>query len=60
MGDVRGGNSRARNVLQHGLAWMRGEPFRRTLPSGLAEDMLKRLEDMQDQVEDDVGYSLSA
>lgn len=58
MGDTRGGTARARNVLQHGLRWMRGARFRETLPEGRARAMLDRLLDMEGSVTD-VGYSLS-
>ncbi|KZP16317.1 hypothetical protein FIBSPDRAFT_794588 [Athelia psychrophila] len=57
MGDVRGGSSRARNVLQHGLEWMKEEKFN----NGLNEKgqlMLHRLVEMQKGVNGDVGYSL--
>lgn len=58
MGDTRGGSSRARNILQHGLNWMKGDEFR----SGLSERgklMLSRLIEMQKYVNGDVGYSLT-
>lgn len=58
MGDVRGGSSRARNVLQHGLEWMKEEKFN----NGLNEKgkmMLRRLIEMQKGVNGDVGYSLA-
>ncbi|THH05551.1 hypothetical protein EW145_g4714 [Phellinidium pouzarii] len=62
MGDTRGGSSRARNVLQHGLRWMRESCFRDTLPEGRAKDMLERLLIMESGFGADgkVQYSLSA
>ncbi|KAL5501095.1 hypothetical protein ACEPAH_9482 [Sanghuangporus vaninii] len=48
IGDTRGGSTRARNVLQHGLKWTREDRFRESLPSeGRARDMLDRLLDME-------------
>ncbi|KAI9344268.1 hypothetical protein BDR26DRAFT_917266 [Obelidium mucronatum] len=35
MGTVLGGPHRARNILQHGVAWMREERFKQTLPPRL-------------------------
>ncbi|KAI9344269.1 hypothetical protein BDR26DRAFT_857507 [Obelidium mucronatum] len=35
MGTVLGGPHRARNILQHGVAWMREERFKHTLPPRL-------------------------
>ncbi|KAJ3071212.1 hypothetical protein HDU98_005658 [Podochytrium sp. JEL0797] len=35
MGTVNGGSHRARNILQHGVAWMREERFKETLPERL-------------------------
>ena len=58
MGDARGGASRARNVLQHGLEWMLEKRFR----DGLDERgrmMLDRLVAMRDSLPTmEVGYSL--
>lgn len=59
MGDVRGGTSRARNVLQHGLTWMRTDAFLESLPTGRAQDMLSRLHEMQRQAGGEVGFSLT-
>jgi len=58
MGDVRGGSSRARNVLQHGLDWMKDEVFREGL-NDRGKAMLSRLMDMRGSVNGDVGYSLT-
>lgn len=60
MGDARGGTSRARNILQHGLSWMRTARFRETLPEGRSRAMLERLLRMEEGVKGDVGYSLAA
>ncbi|KZT20035.1 hypothetical protein NEOLEDRAFT_894387 [Neolentinus lepideus HHB14362 ss-1] len=57
MGDTRAGASRARNILQHGLAWMKEDAFRDTLDEK-GKAMLSRLIKMQESVNDDVGYSL--
>ncbi|KAH7930076.1 hypothetical protein BV22DRAFT_1001524 [Leucogyrophana mollusca] len=60
MGDAQGGSTRARNVLQHGLEWMKEDAFRQTLagnPRG--NKMLDLLLAMQKGVKGDVGYSLS-
>ena len=43
MGDARGGSTRARNILQHGLEWMREDAFRETL-SLEGKQMLDRQE----------------
>jgi hypothetical protein len=57
VGDIRGGTSRARNILQHGLKWMEGEQFRETLDEK-GKRMLDNLIRMRGQVgERDVGYS---
>ncbi|EPQ53304.1 hypothetical protein GLOTRDRAFT_79428 [Gloeophyllum trabeum ATCC 11539] len=58
MGDTRGGATRARNILQHGLDWMKSEQFRETLDEK-GRAMLGRLVKMQDSVNGDVGYSLA-
>jgi len=56
MGSIKGGSVRARNILQHGLLWMKGENFREGLNDN-GKDMLRRLIELQKSV-DDVGYSL--
>ena len=58
MGDIRGGSTRARNVLQHGLQWMREQQFRDTLDEA-GQGMLDALIRMQDSVQGDLGYSLT-
>lgn len=58
MGDTRGGSARARNVLQHGLQWMKEAQFRDTLDEP-GQRMLDALIEMQNSVQGDVGYSLS-
>jgi len=68
MGDVRGGATRARNVLQHGLDWIKGEEFKRSLKEvggGKAREraftMWTNLLKMQESVDvDNLGYSLSS
>jgi len=58
IGDTRGGSTRARNILQHGLEWMKEEEFRETLNSE-GRQMLERLVRMQEEFNGkDVGYSL--
>ncbi|KAI0065178.1 hypothetical protein BV25DRAFT_1822294 [Artomyces pyxidatus] len=57
MGDARGGTTRARNVLQHGLTWMKGDRFRGTL-NAEGRAMLDKLLTMQQTVGDSIGYSL--
>ena len=58
IGDTRGGSTRARNILQHGLEWMEEEEFRETLNSE-GRQMLERLVRMQEEFHGkDVGYSL--
>ncbi|KZT00115.1 uncharacterized protein LAESUDRAFT_804166 [Laetiporus sulphureus 93-53] len=57
MGDTRGGATRARNVLQHGLMWMKEERFRETVDER-GKKMLDRLIKLQESVNGDVGYSL--
>ncbi|KAJ6605835.1 hypothetical protein B0H10DRAFT_2076054 [Mycena sp. CBHHK59/15] len=57
MGNVNGGSVRARNVLQHGLSWMKEGDFSDRLnPQG--KIMLSRLLDLYHKA-GDVGYSLS-
>ena len=58
IGDTRGGSTRARNILQHGLEWMKEEEFHETLNSE-GRQMLERLVRMQEEFDGkDVGYSL--
>ncbi|KAJ7502386.1 hypothetical protein B0H11DRAFT_1988374 [Mycena galericulata] len=57
MGNVAGGSVRARNVLQHGLGWMKEPQFYDGLDSR-GKAMLGRLLDLYEAV-GDVGYSLS-
>jgi hypothetical protein len=49
MGDTRGGSTRARNVLQHGLLWMTEDRFRDQL-SERGTRMLQALIDMKEGV----------
>ncbi|KAH9927615.1 uncharacterized protein B0H18DRAFT_954320 [Fomitopsis serialis] len=56
MGDTRGGAIRARNILQHGLFWMKEPPFRDTL-NERGKKMLERLLKLQESVNGDLGYS---
>ena len=58
MGDVRGGTTRARNILQHGLEWMKDDRFRKSLPNGRSIEMLDRLLNVVGEVKDGTGYSL--
>ena len=60
MGDIRGGFSRARNILQHGLGWMKGPAFAQTLAEGPAKMMLKNLVVMYDSAPQEMSskYSL--
>ena len=46
MGDAKGGSFRARNILQHGLGWMRGKEFRDGLPNEVSRGMLDKLIEM--------------
>lgn len=58
MGEARGGPARARNILQHGLRWMKEPPFADTLDvRGRA--MLERIVRLQESVGGEVGYSLA-
>lgn len=58
IGNVAGGSVRARNILQHGLGWMKEPQFRESLNQrGTA--MLDRLMKLYNSV-GDVGYSLSS
>ncbi|KAI0247337.1 hypothetical protein BJV78DRAFT_1246615 [Lactifluus subvellereus] len=57
VGDTRGGSTRARNILQHGLEWMGEDAFRDTLsPEG--RQMLERLVKMQELHGKEIEYSL--
>ncbi|KAL6310236.1 hypothetical protein BKA93DRAFT_721283 [Sparassis latifolia] len=58
MGDTRGGATRSRNVLQHGLKWMKEAKFRDGL-NDRGKAMLDRLVKLQGSVNGDVGYSLT-
>lgn len=58
IGDARGGNVRARNVLQHGLEWIKSEQFVQTLPEGRAKNMWKRLMEMEKENGAKMEYSL--
>ncbi|KAK0218720.1 hypothetical protein IW262DRAFT_1448811 [Armillaria fumosa] len=59
MGDVRGGSVRARNVLQHGLSWMKEDTFRNGL-TVKGKAMLDRLVEMQKKNEvGKYGFALS-
>ncbi|KAG6807066.1 hypothetical protein H0H92_008943 [Tricholoma furcatifolium] len=57
MGNIKGGSTRARNILQHGLDWMKEDAFRAGLDKK-GTDMLDRLIAMKEKAPD-VGYSLS-
>lgn len=58
MGDARGGTTRARNILQHGLEWMKDASFQEGLHSNRSQHMLQRLLKMAGGVNGDCGYSL--
>lgn len=58
MGDVKGGSSRARNILQHGLGWMKDDRFREGLDEK-GRKMLDRLLVLHESAPK-VGYSLAA
>ncbi|KIJ43903.1 hypothetical protein M422DRAFT_75495 [Sphaerobolus stellatus SS14] len=62
MGDSRGGSVRARNILQHGLEWMKSEEFAKTLPDrdhdGRAKKMWVRLLEMEKGAGGKIVYSL--
>jgi hypothetical protein len=68
MGDVRGGATRARNVLQHGLDWIKGEEFKKSLEALGDGNVRKRafkmwtnLLKMQEGIDmGNLGYSLSS
>ena len=46
MGDVKGGSFRARNILQHGLEWMKEKNFHDGLPNDISRGMLGKLIEM--------------
>ena len=56
IGDTRGGATRARNILQHGLFWMKEPRFRDTLDER-GQKMLARLVKLQESVNGNLGYS---
>jgi len=56
IGDTSGGSSRARNVLQHGLNWMKDDRFKAGL-NGKAKAMLDRLIKMQETANGNIVYS---
>jgi len=56
IGDTSGGSSRARNVLQHGLEWMKDDRFKAGL-NGKAKAMLDRLIKMQEAANGNIVYS---
>jgi hypothetical protein len=59
MGDAKGGPIRARNILQHGLGWMKEERFRDGLPNEVSRRMLDKLIEMYNKAGDEVfEYSL--
>ncbi|KAF4583944.1 hypothetical protein EYR40_002442 [Pleurotus pulmonarius] len=57
MGDCRGGSTRARNILQHGLEWMTGTAFCDSLDAR-GKAMLSRLLDLHKLSGGNVEYSL--
>ncbi|KAL0948379.1 hypothetical protein HGRIS_010961 [Hohenbuehelia grisea] len=58
MGDVRGGSSRARNILQHGLEWMKDPRFFQQ-HSKTGKEMLRRLIALQESAKSsETKYSL--
>ncbi|KAH7091761.1 hypothetical protein BKA62DRAFT_645473 [Auriculariales sp. MPI-PUGE-AT-0066] len=61
MGDARGGSVRARNILQHGLGWMREDKFSHSLTNDRGRKMLDKLIAMDDAARelhgDNVVYS---
>ncbi|KAF9560442.1 hypothetical protein CPC08DRAFT_804653 [Agrocybe pediades] len=62
IGDTKGGTTRARNILQHELQWMKGEEFAKTIPNEVGRGMLKNLIGMYDESrkdgKDEIVYSL--
>jgi hypothetical protein len=60
IGDIRGGSARARNILQHGLDWIKSDDFRASIPENWrARKMLDNLLNMQKN-SGEVGYSLQS
>lgn len=58
MGETSGGSTRARNILQHGLNWMKEDKFRNALPEGRPREMLERLVALQEEFRElEMGYS---
>ena len=53
MGDTKGGPFRARNILQHGLGWMKERRFRDGLPNDVSRGMLDKLIEMYDSAVED-------
>ena len=59
MGEVRGGPTRARNILQHGLEWMKGDTFRDTLDER-GRRMLERIVKLQESVNRSLKHRLDS
>jgi len=57
MGEISGGSTRARNILQHGLNWMKEDRFKNTLREGRPRKMLERLVRLQESAGSEIGYS---
>ncbi|KAH8827193.1 hypothetical protein DL96DRAFT_1605848 [Flagelloscypha sp. PMI_526] len=57
IGDTRGGSTRSRNILQHGLRWMRDPVFKDTL-TDRGKKMLEHLLQMEKASNGQVEYSL--
>ncbi|KAJ7581732.1 hypothetical protein C8J56DRAFT_793539 [Mycena floridula] len=57
MGNAAGGHTRARNILQHRLEWMKEERFRDGLDER-GKKMLDKLVRLQEETTEDVGFSL--
>ena len=58
MGETSGGSTRARNILQHGLSWMKEDRFKSTLREGRPREMLERLVLLQEGfAESEIVYS---
>lgn len=58
MGDAKGGSTRARNILQHGLDWMKNPAFEAHLDAR-GQAMLANLLQMEKSA-GDIEYSLAA